>query len=73
LEKKTALVIFKYLSRSQSNVSPLTTTLFPSWFVDILFKDDVTVILLLGVAFVVAEVGVRDGSMSGEVCRVRTL
>ncbi len=37
-----------------SNVSPLTTILFelfPSWSLDISFKDDVTVILLLAVSF----------------------
>ncbi len=30
---------------------PLTITLFPSWYVDISFKDDVAVILLLSISF----------------------
>ncbi len=32
-------------------LSPLSTTLFSSWSVNVSFKDDVTVILLLGVSF----------------------
>ncbi len=52
--------LFKYLSRSllrkgvwTSGVTPpkLTTTLFPIWSGNISFTDDVAVILLLGVSF----------------------
>ncbi len=61
---KTVHVVFKNLSRfccrywgtgkgwghgvGEEPLSPLTTTLFSSWSVNISFKDDVTVILLLG-------------------------
>ncbi len=58
---KTVHVVLKYLFRSllqkrvggvgRSNSFALITTFFPSWSPYILFKDDVTVILLLGVSF----------------------
>ncbi len=42
--------VVQRVEAERSNASPLTTTLFPSWmFVDIVFKDDVTAILLLSV------------------------
>jgi hypothetical protein len=42
--------------------SPLNTTLFPSYiFVDISFEDDVTVILLLGVSFMIWNYGQERG------------
>ncbi len=37
----------------------LTTTLFPSWSVDILYKDDVTVIILLGVSSCAKQISFR--------------
>jgi hypothetical protein len=53
--KKTAHVVFKHMCRSLLCTGvggvtpfPLITTLFPSRSVDISYKDDVTVILLLG-------------------------
>ncbi len=59
---KTVNVVFIYLSRSllverdegwRSNTSPhSSTTPFPSWSVFISCKDDVTVLLLIGVFFV---------------------
>jgi hypothetical protein len=61
MEEKNVHVVFKYLSKSlllngelgdgQNNASPLTTILFSSWFVDISIKDDITVSLHLGAAF----------------------
>jgi hypothetical protein len=41
----------------------LTTTLFFSLSVDILFQDDVTVILLLGVSYMINGLGTDDGSI----------
>ncbi len=52
-------VVFKYLSRSLlwkgvrvTGDERLPTTLFPNWSVIIKFKDDVTIILLLGISFI---------------------
>ncbi len=66
--KKIVHVVFKYLPRSLllKGVAadgvmppPLNTTRFPSWFVDISFKDDITVVLLPGVPFVRAAMDER--------------
>ncbi len=40
-------------SLNNAPTPPLVSTLFPTWSVDISFKDDVTVILLLDVSFLV--------------------
>jgi hypothetical protein len=63
---KPVHVVFKYLFRSllysisrggdgrryaSPSPPPFTSTLFPSWSGDISFKDDVNVILLLGVSY----------------------
>jgi hypothetical protein len=50
VDKKSVHVVFKYLSKS---LLLLTPTLFPGLSVDISFKDDVTVIFLLGVSFMI--------------------
>jgi hypothetical protein len=43
-----------YRNRRSLPSPPLSTTLFPRWSVDISYKDDVTVILLLGASFMKA-------------------
>jgi hypothetical protein len=51
---KTVHVVFKYLKGGGGGVPPVTTTHFLGCSVDISFKDDITVILLLNVSFMLS-------------------